>query len=227
MGDAASAWHGDSFCSALTLRLTDTLTGARVGAALAAAVAEAAATAEAVCTGREMACSAGCPHCCVLNVAVLLPEAMRIAQWKSERLGPAELAVLQKELRVHRSWTRWMEDDERIAKQMTCPLLDERGSCTIHPVRPLSCRGVSSLDSARCGVALAPGTTDEVRSVPTDLLRRAAYDEAFTALGGALKQHGFDYRSIELGTGVLAFLEGSECRELLLDGGRLPGELWR
>ena len=174
-----------------------------------------------------MACTAGCPHCCVLNVAILLPEGMIIAEWLKARLLPSELHDVQKRLKDHRSMTRWVDDEERITKRMICPLLDATGHCIIHPVRPLACRSVASLDSNSCREAFSPIITDEVRLVLSDLLRKAAYDEGFTALVKALGYYGLDDRSIDLGAGVMAFLDQPQYRELFLGGMRLPDELWQ
>lgn len=221
-----SQWNVDEFSSELKAEMVTALAGVPEFSGVAAALTGCAAAAEAVCTGRTMACGAGCPHCCVLNVAVLLPEAMVIAEWMRERMSQPELEVMEKRLALHRCWTRWMDDDERITKHMTCPFLDEEGSCIIHPVRPLACRGVASLDSNSCREALSPVVTDEARLVVADLLRRAAFDTAFTALARALKSHGLDDRSIELGAGVMAFLENPRRREEFLSGAKLPRDLW-
>ncbi|WP_224982857.1 YkgJ family cysteine cluster protein [Geomonas agri] len=182
--------------------------------------------AQGLCNDRPYACAAGCPHCCVLNVAVLLPEAMTIALWLRERLSGTELAGLQMQLATHRSWARWMDDDERILKQMFCPLLDRWEACSVHHVRPLSCRAITSLDSQSCKDAFFPTVTDEDRMVPADLFRKVVFDAAFTALASGLCQVGLDDRSIELGTGVLAFLEHPEFVERFLAGERLPQALW-
>ena len=120
-------WNADRFGSELAATLTAALAGARSFPALITAVTECAAAAEAASSGRSMACAAGCPYCCVLNVAILLPEGMIIAAWMRERLSPPELAAVQRSLAAHRSWARWMDDEERILKHMTCPLLDEAG----------------------------------------------------------------------------------------------------
>ena len=221
------SWNVERFSAELTAKLVAGLAGVRDAAALAMAVTECAAAAEAVCGARPMACAAGCPYCCVLNVAILLPEAMVMANWLRERLSPPELAAVQKSLAAHRSLARWMDDEERIIKSMACPLLDAAGSCSLHPARPLACRGVTSLDSNSCRQAFSPIITDEVRLVPVDLLRKAAYDAAFTALAEALRFNGLDDRSIELGSGVLAFLERPERREQFLNGEKLPDLLWQ
>jgi hypothetical protein len=119
-----------------------------------------------------------------------------------------------------------MDDDERIIREAFCPFLDETASCSIHPVRPLACRGVVSLDSAKCREAFSPLITDDERSVPSDLLRRAVFDEAFAVFARALDQQGIDARSIELGTGVQALLTESTYLDELLSGRNLPRNLW-
>ena len=220
-----NGWNADRFTHDLAALMV-ALTEVRNAASLALAVTQCAEAAEAVCSGRQLACSAGCPHCCVLNVAILLPEGMVIADWIRERLSPSELDAVRKRLEGHRSWARWMDDEERIVKKASCPFLDAAGRCLVHPVRPLACRGVASLDSTSCQEAFIPIYTDEERTVLADLVRKAAYDAGFSALGQALRFHGLDDRSIELGCGVLAFLEHPEYRELVLGGGRLPNWLW-
>lgn len=219
-------WNREEFAHHLSSRITGLLSAQGNFETLSLAVALCSEEAEKVCTGRQAACSAGCPHCCVLNVAALLPEAAVIAVWLKEQLGSAEIGNLRKQLTTHISWTRWMEDDERITRRAYCPFLDGSASCSIHPVRPLACRGVVSLDSAKCREAFSPLITDDVRSVPSDLLRRAVFDETFAVFAGALDQKGIDSRSIELGTGVQAFLGEPEYLDLLLSGRQLPRDLW-
>jgi len=216
----------EHFGAGLAAELNAMLAGRIDAAALSRAVAHAAAAAEAVCRNRPMACAAGCPHCCVLNVAVLLPEGLAIAAMLQAQLAPAALDSLRQRLATHSSWVRWMDDEERTARTAYCPLLDAAGRCTVHPVRPLSCRGIASLDSSCCREAFNPVISDQERLVPADLLRRMVYDEAFRALARALRSSGLSDRSIDLVEGLRAFLERPGCRELYLSGGELPGELW-
>lgn len=222
-----SAWNVERFGSELTTSLLATLAGIQGIESLAQAVAECASTAEVACCERPMVCSAGCPHCCVLNVAILLPEGMIIANWLRERLSLSLLATLRARLTAHCRRVCWMEDDERISKQVACPLLDTHGNCSIHPVRPLVCRAVASLDRSSCQKAFNPAVTDEERLVKIDLLRQSVFDEAFMAVARALRRCGLDDRSIELGRGVLAFLDHPELGERFLTGQRLPAELWQ
>ncbi|MDD2735290.1 MAG: YkgJ family cysteine cluster protein [Desulfuromonadaceae bacterium] len=206
--------------------LVDALGNGSAEEALVQGVTLCADVAEAHCVDREMACTRGCPHCCVLNVSVLLPEAMRIAETIKTKWSEPGWNALQKRLVRHSNWERWMDDEERVMRGAFCPLLDTNGFCLIHPVRPLVCRGVASLDSNCCRSAFDPIIDGHDRSVPADLQRRAVYDQAFMALGMALANNGLDDRSIELGVGILAFAQHPEFKALYLAGGRLPRELW-
>lgn len=216
----------DLFGNELAAVLADSLATGSVGGALTQTLAYCADVAEASCGVRPMACRRGCPHCCVLNVSVLLPEAMVIAEriaLHSAEPGQEELLT---RLASHCTWARWMDDEERIIRRAVCPLLDEGGSCSVHPVRPLACRGVASLDGESCRSAFDPIISDQDRCVPADLQRRMVYDSSFAAMGSALRLHGLDDRSIELGTGILAFVRYPGLKALFLAGGRLPRTLW-
>jgi len=191
-------------------------------AGLAALAGELAATAGTTVS----ACRAGCPYCCVLNVTVLLPEAAAIAERLAATLPAGELAALVDRLDTQRMRVRWMDDGERVRKQIFCPFLDGVGSCTIHPFRPLVCRGVTSLDSRLCRNALDPTELDAPRSVPMDLALKTAMDEAFRALARAAEAGGMDTRGIELSAGVAAFLARPELSGLLLAGEPLPDRFW-
>lgn len=219
-------WHEEEFRLELTAKASSVLETGVSAATVARAAATCAEAAQSFCHDRPYACAAGCPHCCVLNVAALLPEAMTLALWLQEKVAEAELVDLRQRLATHRCWARWMDDEERILKGMSCPMLDRYGACSVHPARPLACRAITSLDSQSCRDAFLPIVTDD-RRVPADLLRKAVYDAAFTSLAAAVRRAGLDDRSIELGTGVLAFLEHPELVQRFLAGDKLPQELWR
>jgi Fe-S-cluster containining protein len=224
---ASTSWNAELFSSELTSSLVAMLAGARSAGSLRRAVAESADAAEAACGERSVACGAGCPYCCVLTVAILLPEAMIIAEWLQRQSPQGNPAAVRERLAAHRRRSRWMDDEARIFAHVTCPLLDGAGSCTIHPVRPLVCRGAASFDSGSCREALRPMDPDpEERVVAVDLLRQTAFDTAFMALAQALRHHGLDDHSIELGAGVLAFLDRPDYLNQLLNGEQLPRELW-
>ena len=223
---AESVWDPVQFEKNLCGVLTESLARGRDEKTFSRLLTVCAEAAEVACAGRPLDCAAGCPHCCVLNVATLLPEGMVIAGWLRYRLESSELENLRGRLAAHRSWARWMDDEERIIRKASCPFLNGAGLCAIHPVRPLVCRAVASSDRNACRKAFDPTISDRPRLVASDMVRQAAYDAAFTALAQALENAGLDDRSMELGTAVLAFLEEPDCHVHFLSGKRLPGHLW-
>lgn len=175
---------------------------------------------------KPVACKAGCFHCCVLNVSVLLPEAVAIAGWLSLHCSGAGCDAQLKRLQSHALRVRWMEDSERIHRQTACPFVDAQGSCSIYPVRPLVCRAVTSLDKADCLTALDPNQCDAAHAVPMDTTRRMVMDAAFGALARAMQQQPMMSRSIELSNGVAAFLTDPGLVTVLVSGADLPASLW-
>jgi len=173
-----------------------------------------------------VACRSGCPHCCVLNVSVLLSEAASIAFRLSSVRPPAELAGLVSRLDAHHRRVRWMENDERVRCGIFCPFLDESGRCTIYPYRPMLCRGLTSRDPEACKTALDPGDPEAPGLIPMDLRRKIVMDDAYIAMAGAMKRSGMETRGIELSAGVWSFLTLPDLYGLLLSGGRFPSGVW-
>lgn len=119
-----------------------------------------------------LACRQGCAHCCHQRVGVTVPEALAIFAALVATRPATELGQLQE--RVERAYraTRGLTRDERNSPEHACPLL-ENDLCSIYDVRPLSCRGVHSLDEQAC------------RSKLYDREQRAAYER------GDLPGHSF------------------------------------
>ncbi len=105
-------------------------------------------------SGKTIYCREGCAGCCNLAVHGTWPEAVAVAGILSaqqatyltgyiNRLNKAlpELTDLKSYLRYHRQTLG------------PCPFLNERGACSIYPMRPLSCRALlSTRPSAWCTV---------------------------------------------------------------------------
>jgi len=113
---------------------------------------------EAKQAGKPVSCRAGCGACCRQMVPVSLFEAEALTKW-IQTLPPEQRAEL--ELRFHRALSalrdagviekilsnEWVLEKEQATRLATdyfhagvaCPFL-ENESCSIHPIRPLSCR---------------------------------------------------------------------------------------
>lgn len=96
-----------------------------------------------------VACKPGCDHCCHQSVGVTTAEALTIADHVRRNRSEEQLDVLLQRLSKARERTRGLSADERYSPDLPCPFL-EHSRCTIYEVRPLSCRGMNSLDAEIC-----------------------------------------------------------------------------
>lgn len=199
-------------------RRTEAGAVAAAGAALARAEALEQAAAAAEPPGRPIACRAGCATCCVSKVLVLAPEVLRIAAHLRATRTAAELAALEDRVRAADAATRGLSRLERAAARVPCPLLDARGACSIHAVRPIVCAAWSSLDAAACERHFAAPA-----DVPTAPMHRPSYEVAnavLAGLGWAAKEQGLDAAPLELIAALRIALERPNAGERWL--ARLP-----
>jgi Fe-S-cluster containining protein len=171
-----------------------------------------------------VACGPGCGHCCVVNVAVLEPEAHAIAHHLRTTWSPEAVDDLRQRLAELVRASRWLDDEERLMLRRPCAFLDAAGSCSIHPVRPLLCRKVTSINPEDCRDSVARHAFGETVPVIADLFHQQVFEEAFLAFGRALDHLGRNARSIRLSEGVLKLLNGSESRlhSVPSDPGKAP-----
>jgi len=154
--------------------------------------------------GSLIACCAGCKSCCVVNVAVLLPEGLAIAEylrtWPQAEQG--EVAGRLDEL-----WRaiRGLTDDERISVAQPCAFLDQAGACRIYPVRPLLCRSITSTSAEACRQALADQLLDQSSPVLMNLFQRELFEALYLGVGDGLERAGLESRSVKL-TGLVRYL---------------------
>ncbi|HSN15289.1 MAG TPA: YkgJ family cysteine cluster protein [Anaeromyxobacteraceae bacterium] len=171
------------------------------------------------------ACAPGCAACCTVNVATLPIEGAVAAAWLAERLPAAERSERAKALLAFHDRVRWLEDEDRISWRETCPHLDAGGRCVIHPVRPLSCRSLSSLDPADCRRALRERMErDGGGDVRMNLLQQVLYTDAVQVLQESLSRRGLDARCRDVSGMAGIFLAEPALVERLLAGERLPIE---
>jgi Fe-S-cluster containining protein len=97
----------------------------------------------------SVACKAGCDHCCYQSVGVTPAEALTIVAHLHEHRSEGELLDFKEHIRAARERTRSLSAEERFSPEHPCPFLKD-ARCTIYEVRPLSCRGMNSLDANEC-----------------------------------------------------------------------------
>lgn len=170
----------------------------------------------------RVACGPGCGACCVLNVAVLMPEAVAITWFLQRRFPKEELDVLRTRLQELLRLTRWLDDEERLFLRKPCAFLDEQGSCMIHAVRPLLCRAITSTDPELCRDAIAMVPLTGAPIVEMDLFQKKLIETVYCELSGALEDLGFDHRPRRLSYAVLALLADPEMITSYASGENVP-----
>lgn len=92
-------------------------------------------------------CSAGCSHCCRLEIPVSRPEAEVLVAWLLAHRTPEQLEAIRDNLRGWLAWYRTelpklaMDRADAFARHAPkCSLLDEDGRCGAYEVRPITCR---------------------------------------------------------------------------------------
>jgi Fe-S-cluster containining protein len=154
-----------------------------------------------------IACGPGCAHCCVVNVAVLQPEAVTMVDYLQRKLSASQLLDLERKIGELYAGIRWLDEDERIRWQQSCALLDEAGSCSVYPVRPLLCRGMTSIDPEACRQAIELLPLGEAPTVTVNLFQSFLYQQAFIALARAMENAGLESRSRELTGSIKTLLD--------------------
>lgn len=101
----------------------------------------------------SVACKDGCDHCCYQSVGVTPPEALVIADHLRRHLAEDELARVAEHISSCHERTQGLSADARFSPEHPCPFL-KATSCSIYEVRPLSCRGMNSLDANECRTRL-------------------------------------------------------------------------
>ncbi len=159
----------------------------------------------------EIACRAGCYHCCDVYVSAPAPVVFAIAG-HLRRNRPdidAEIARLTAADRA----VRGKDVDARASERHFCPFLQD-GMCGIYPVRPAACRGCFSLSVEAC-IAGARGEAQDIPTPPHIHLLRGAYEQALAAV---LWRWRLDTRHYELTHAVLVALGTADAEARWYDG---------
>ena len=143
-----------------------------------------------------VACAPGCPSCCVSKVAVVAPEVLRIAAHLRESLDPAALAELAARVSAADALTRGLSRTARARAGVPCPLLADDGACSVHAVRPLLCRGWTSLSAGACERHFAD--PDHVPVAPAFTVGYELASAVLAGLGRAALDAGRDGALLEL-----------------------------
>jgi Fe-S-cluster containining protein len=160
---------------------------------------------------RQLACRAGCAHCCHAYVSARAPEVLFLAGAVPRR----EREAIRASVEAAYAATGTLSVDERVGMAKPCPMLRDN-VCQAYAARPLTCRMAASEKAEVCARAFAPGAANE--GIPTFhffLSTRRGYS---TALAGALKRAGFPSVAYELNAALRAVLAAPAAEAAWLAG---------
>jgi len=160
----------------------------------------------------EIACRAGCDHCCHVVVGVTAPEALTIFDHLRRTLSSDAWTRLSLRIARFLEETRGLPSAARFSPRYPCVFL-EAGCCSIYEVRPFACRGMNSLDARECEVRLHD---PEARARFAEHGGGRLFLEpvrAFRAVSAGLQLglaelYGLDMRPLELCAALHALLQG-------------------
>ncbi len=170
---------------------------------------------------RPIACGPGCPYCCHVRLTASPPEILLIAAhikstWPADR----QAAMMRKLANLDRL-THGLDDETREAMRLPCPMLLDN-SCSIHEVRPISCRAVASVDVAACRRSYDSRMQEPVPQVTMQL--NAANGVGYGLIAG-LAQAGYPVENLEFIAALRIALEDDDAAKRWLDGEGLFGDL--
>ncbi|MBC7905344.1 MAG: YkgJ family cysteine cluster protein [Rhodospirillaceae bacterium] len=160
------------------------------------------------------ACAIDCHACCHCLVGATAPEVIILASRIA--LLPAETvtAIRQRTAVVAMSMAA-MSLDQRMSSRTACPFLHER-RCQVYALRPLACRGHTSINRAICDSWLETG---EVVTVPTISETRRVVDLSHTALTKALRPFNVRMELLDFRIAIHLALSDGTLAEQWCNGG--------
>jgi hypothetical protein len=163
------------------------------------------------------ACRAGCAFCCYLpTVLVTAAEAVYLAAWLRTHYTSEELTTIRRRLaerlKLHPS------PSTQGQRPLPCALLqDDR--CMAYAVRPLKCRGWTSLQREACERAYGHGSATS--QVPADVYAFIMGNAVLNGLSDSVSQSRLDGGSYDLTHALLCVLDVPDAVERWRNGERL------
>jgi Fe-S-cluster containining protein len=167
------------------------------------------------------ACHKGCSWCCHQNVTVTLPELLQVVRYLRKTLDADALTALKEKLAASAKASAGKNSDQRFDARMACGFL-EQDVCTIHPARPLQCRGGFSEDAGYCESLLTDrvATQEAVHSGERAgaflIAPKMIYSSAQAAMAFAMEEADCDGAAYELTAAAAILLDSAESGAELL-----------
>ncbi|MBC7134413.1 YkgJ family cysteine cluster protein [Oceanibaculum nanhaiense] len=108
---------------------------------------------------KEIACAAGCSHCCHLPVVTEAITVLRLAHYIRTNFSPEAIEALRTRIAARQAQLLPLDSASRRHFRQACPLL-ENGQCSAYEARPLICRSFNSFDESACRTEILEKAND-------------------------------------------------------------------
>ncbi|NQV84851.1 MAG: YkgJ family cysteine cluster protein [Rhodospirillales bacterium] len=163
---------------------------------------------------QPIACKAECPWCCHIRLTATPPEVLLVLEFIQDNFTPAEKTALARKVANIDGYTRGLDGEDRAKLRLPCPLLKD-GSCSVHAVRPLSCRAVVSVDVGACKRAFDSRMEEPVPQHELQIL--AANGIGYGILAG-MADAGFPVEDAEMNAALALGMADPEIGQRWLRG---------
>ncbi|MCX6936724.1 MAG: YkgJ family cysteine cluster protein [Verrucomicrobia bacterium] len=162
----------------------------------------------------QVACRAGCGHCCQVAVDVQAHEVFFAAEFIQVNFSPEALAEVVARTAARRATlAAEASAGQRERFMQTCALLRD-GSCSIYAGRPEACRAHHASDASVCAAHIADASVDLTKVYVPPL--RARLFAVMLGMDEAIEAEGFDDRAYDFGAALHEALTNSLCLALWL-----------
>lgn len=176
-----------------------------------------------------IACAVGCDHCCHQVVGATLPEVVAIYR-QIQGLPEAERERQISRVQESAGRAKGLSPAQRYSREHACPLLTE-ARCSVYSFRPLSCRGVHSLNAHACSAVLDDSEAgrrflEEGDGIPSYLEPGLAVHAMSAGLQlGVSELYGLDMSPVDLTLALAWLLSNPSAVSEWLAGRPLPAAL--
>ncbi|MBT3917622.1 MAG: YkgJ family cysteine cluster protein [Rhodospirillaceae bacterium] len=166
---------------------------------------------------QPLACQAGCTFCCHQYVGISAAELAIVTKYVETNFDAADQLQLRDRLGKTLEATAGMNQFERAASRIDCPLLDETTRhCTIYTARPLTCRGMHSLDREACEKDDA--TPGQNHPIPQFEDHKSITRSIAIGLHLGIAENDLEAKELELGRALLIALSGKDAIKRWING---------
>lgn len=177
----------------------------------------------------NIACAEGCDHCCHQIVGATLPEVL-VIYGKIRELPAEQRRERISRVQQSRARAEGLSPAQRYSEEHPCPLLQE-GRCSVYSFRPLSCRGVHSLNAGACSSTLRDPARrrrfqEQGEGIPC--YREPGLTVHAMSAGlqlGVSEVYGLDMRPVDLTLALAWLLSNPSAVSEWLSGHPLPARL--